>query len=349
MSYYNLHAFDSAKYTFDEACKSGAIHCTNSTVDAMSIRSGMYDVEEVCQMFAKLSGVDTFTFGVVAENGEFITLDEITKSMGDEDFHYAAPADVINQLADVQKYANEQKSLALESMGQSGDAYNCIGMNTSHLSTLAQSDLNGLANTSEMIFARDTGWFVKLYDNVEDNNNMFKDSPELQHIAELALTAEYRMIEFDGDAAYYPGLKQFDGEMGEVVHFEAGQHIPEQVQKDLVSDQKLSDDDKDTRKSLTLEEFCCRLAWEAATYNELTKVTSYNTFFKTQESSKTAWPVVVLDPSDNYITFGMSNENVTVTHSKLGYTRTLKVPARQANATKMIKMLAKLTESGKDV
>lgn len=352
MSYHNLVTFNAMQYAdYNEACKHGATYCTPSTVDAMSCRSGMYDIEEVCRTLLEAAGCETdFLFGVVADNGEFVTLNAITTMMGEEDFCNAEPDEVIDNLANLQKYAGDRRALALESMGQSIDAYNCIGINTSHLSTMAQSDLNGLAHTSEMIFARDTGWFVKLYDDVESNNEMFKDSAELQYIAELALASEHRMIEFDGDAAYYDGLPKFDNEMGEVVHFEAGQHIPEDVQKDLVSDQKLSDEDKDA----ILTE-----AWNAAqTFNAISgfrfSVMTKRAFFDRQPLGTKEWPVIVLDAggAKDYVLVGPDEsraERMTVERNCFGRITRHLIPVGQFNEDCVIAAIKDLTGFGKDV
>lgn len=246
MSYHNLVTFNNLQHAnYDEACKHGETYCTPSTVDALSCRSGMYDIEEVCRTLFDAAGLENdFAVGVVADNGEFVTLDAITTKMGEDEFCNAEPDEVINQLADLQKYAGDQRAMALDSMGQSSDAYNCIGISTAHLSEQAMDDLTTLAET-EMAFARDTGWFLKLYDDVESNDTMMRNAcDELQNIVTLANLSEYRMIEFDSDAAYYDGLPKFDNETPEsakvkTVHFEAGQHIPEPVQKDLVSDQAI--------------------------------------------------------------------------------------------------------------
>lgn len=336
MSYYNLVIFNAMQYAdYDEACKHDATYVTTSTVDAMSCRSGMYDIEEVCRTLLQAAGCENdFLFGVEDDNGEFVTLGAITTMMGEEDFCNAEPDEVIDNLANLQKYAGDRRALALESMGQSIDAYNCIGINIAHLSTMAQSVLNGLAHTSEMIFARDTGWFVKLYDDVESNNEMFKDSPELQYIAELALASEHRMIEFDGDAAHYLGLPQFDNEMGE----------------DLVSDQKLSKDDEDAIHAV---------AWGAAqTFNTVSgfrfSVMAENVLFDRQPLGTKGWPAIVLDAegAKDYVLVGPDESRagrMTVERNCFGRITRHLMPVGQFNEDCVIAAIKNLTDTDANV
>ncbi|WP_238091375.1 hypothetical protein [Photobacterium leiognathi] len=64
-------------------------------------------------------------------------------------------------------------------------------------------DLESLCESGEtnMVMERDTGFFIKLYDTVEQNNSHFKHlSPEFNYIILTALESGYRMIELDCDA-----------------------------------------------------------------------------------------------------------------------------------------------------
>ena len=97
-----------------------------------------------------------------------------------------------------------------DSLRESDDAYRVIGISTGHLSCDDEVLLSTLSFSGEcnMIRERDTGWWMKLYTDLENN---FYDgmSNELKEIVTASHFAGYQMIEFDGDANFY-GFKRFD-------------------------------------------------------------------------------------------------------------------------------------------
>lgn len=87
------------------------------------------------------------------------------------------------------------------------DAYKCIGISTKHLTKVCIESLNIASDDSEnnMVMARDSGFFIKLYDEEEYNEKMPLSSNLLNIIKQCHL-AKYRMIEFDADAETYSCL-----------------------------------------------------------------------------------------------------------------------------------------------
>lgn len=87
------------------------------------------------------------------------------------------------------------------------DQYKCIAISTAHLDhhdrmVLENSDKN-------MIMGRDTGWFVKLYED-EPLSGLSMFTPKFQTLVSDIYAAGYRMIEFDGDAPVLDGYATFD-------------------------------------------------------------------------------------------------------------------------------------------
>ena len=94
----------------------------------------------------------------------------------------------------------------VEQMKVTRDQYRCIGINTAALQSHDQEALNLLASddSNGMVFARDSGWFVKLYDEHELNCHKGL-SYEVTTLFKCALEAGYCMVEFDHDAEYFDG------------------------------------------------------------------------------------------------------------------------------------------------
>ena len=95
-------------------------------------------------------------------------------------------------------------------MASSSDQYKTLGVSTSHLTI---DDLKALEEIADdlncnMILSRDTGWFVKLYDEPFDNFHKGM-SESFNKILIGALSAGYRMVEFDCDATEYKTFKVF--------------------------------------------------------------------------------------------------------------------------------------------
>lgn len=92
------------------------------------------------------------------------------------------------------------------------DQYKVIVVSVSHLTQDDQDALEVLVNDTNcnMVMGRTTGWFVKLYEEVEYEieNNGFSDS--LKSILSKAHKAGFRMVEFDSDGSCYFDLPVFD-------------------------------------------------------------------------------------------------------------------------------------------
>lgn len=87
------------------------------------------------------------------------------------------------------------------------DNYKVIGISTCHLSKADQVSLDELAQDEQcnMVMKRDTGWFVKLYEEKEYNDG-HAVSDNLKALLGFCFNAGYRMIEFDADASQYEYL-----------------------------------------------------------------------------------------------------------------------------------------------
>lgn len=79
------------------------------------------------------------------------------------------------------------------------ESYRVLAISTEHLEISDKEVLDNLARGDEgMVFERDTGYFVNLY---EEEYNLHPDySESLKSLICRALTNGYRMIEFDSDA-----------------------------------------------------------------------------------------------------------------------------------------------------
>ena len=104
------------------------------------------------------------------------------------------------------------------------EEYKVLAISTSHLSKEDTSVFHSLSHHHldaydhpfrHMVMARDTGWFIKLYDEADYNDLVtypqaigegMRFSPALHKIIMFAHSNGYRMIEFDRDAEEYPNL-----------------------------------------------------------------------------------------------------------------------------------------------
>lgn len=82
------------------------------------------------------------------------------------------------------------------------DKYQCIGVSTSHLTSDDKDKLSLTADGEcNMIMERDTGFFIKLYEETEYTHNLCDNlSQEAQDVIMACHAAGFRMIEFDCDA-----------------------------------------------------------------------------------------------------------------------------------------------------
>lgn len=102
--------------------------------------------------------------------------------------------------------------MLVESLKNSSDQYKVLGVNTCHVSATEREALDRLAADADctMILGRDTGWFVKLYEEPELNSGYQDLGDTFNHILKSALRAGYRMVEFDCAAQTYDKFAVFD-------------------------------------------------------------------------------------------------------------------------------------------
>lgn len=99
------------------------------------------------------------------------------------------------------------------------DTFSCIGINICHLSEDDKHTLD-CAFSGEMVMERDTGWFVKLYEfDEKEEDGTLEDfftvlyqgiTPTLLTIFCEAYQAGFRLIEFDMDALIVKDLPVFN-------------------------------------------------------------------------------------------------------------------------------------------
>lgn len=96
------------------------------------------------------------------------------------------------------------------------DEYKCVAVSTGHLTENDRDQLHRAVHgplfpegpaVGNMIMERDTGWFMKLYGELDANMHGPIWSDQLQRLITWAHYAGYRMIEFDGDAPVIPWLE----------------------------------------------------------------------------------------------------------------------------------------------
>lgn len=92
------------------------------------------------------------------------------------------------------------------------EQYKTVCFSTGHLTGRDCKTLEELAldDSCNMIMKRDTGWFVKLYDEVGDNSYYVGMSEFFFTILNAALAAGFRMVEFDCDADEQSPFKIFE-------------------------------------------------------------------------------------------------------------------------------------------
>lgn len=92
----------------------------------------------------------------------------------------------------------------------SSDQYKALGINISHFSAQDIETLTSMANdeNTNMVVARETGFFIKLYDDV--NAEYQGATIALQNLFKTVRQAGYRLIEVDTDAKTYNTLETFE-------------------------------------------------------------------------------------------------------------------------------------------
>jgi hypothetical protein len=91
-------------------------------------------------------------------------------------------------------------------------SYRVIGLSTEHLADYDRIFLDRYAADPDcnMVMERDTGWFIKLFDDdVTPNLEYHGISESLKHIILSAWVSGFRMIEFDMDAPVNQALPIF--------------------------------------------------------------------------------------------------------------------------------------------
>ena len=86
------------------------------------------------------------------------------------------------------------------------ESYTCCALSTGHLSPSCLLELDQIS--SNMVMSRDTGYFLKLYDDL-DMNICFTSKVLNKAVAQLHAKG-YRLIEFDRDAEEVSDLPTFD-------------------------------------------------------------------------------------------------------------------------------------------
>lgn len=82
--YYSLVFFRECHPDYQDALKCGAVYTTGSSVDSLSNRTGLWDMEDVLSTLTDCIG-DTVNIGVVNGAGVFVSLDYITDVMQDDE------------------------------------------------------------------------------------------------------------------------------------------------------------------------------------------------------------------------------------------------------------------------
>ena len=87
-------------------------------------------------------------------------------------------------------------------MAQQVESYRVVVLSTGHLTKQDSDGLSQASKRSDMIFERDTGFFIKLYTDQPDLNFDLYDSGISDHLKNIvcwALEEGFNMIEFDSD------------------------------------------------------------------------------------------------------------------------------------------------------
>lgn len=98
-------------------------------------------------------------------------------------------------------------------LSASEDQYKVIGISTGHLSEEDKIKLNEMAHNSNcgMVTGRDTGWFIKLYNETEYNTDLFSGfSEQAKKLLDTVHKSGFTMVEFDNDATVYEAFKLFE-------------------------------------------------------------------------------------------------------------------------------------------
>ena len=88
------------------------------------------------------------------------------------------------------------------------ESYKCAAISTAHISKSDRDHLEELAGRDSMVMSREFGFFIKLYENDDGENDNYRDcmSTEFNMMVSYLYSQGYRMIELDCDAPTYPQL-----------------------------------------------------------------------------------------------------------------------------------------------
>lgn len=93
------------------------------------------------------------------------------------------------------------------------ETYKAIAVSTSHLSPDDMELFESIVDThnTTMLTKRDTGFFLKLYGELE-NDQREEYSATLNLVIARALASNALMIEFDADGSVVDGIPRYDGD-----------------------------------------------------------------------------------------------------------------------------------------
>lgn len=91
------------------------------------------------------------------------------------------------------------------------ETYQVVVLSTAHLTQSGRKELDkrGHTPTDGMVFVREEGFFIKLYEFNSDNEKNVRDE-NLQFVLRWALKQEFRMIQFDRDGPICDALPEFN-------------------------------------------------------------------------------------------------------------------------------------------
>jgi hypothetical protein len=92
------------------------------------------------------------------------------------------------------------------------EQYKTLGVSTSHILLKDHDVLTELAASKNvnMITERETGWFVKLYDDAQQNAQYPNMSEHFNAVLTAAFNAGFRMVEFDVDVTLHDDMPIFN-------------------------------------------------------------------------------------------------------------------------------------------
>ena len=90
------------------------------------------------------------------------------------------------------------------------ETYKTLGLSTGHITEKDSEVLQELSKASNMIFSRDTGFFIKIYTDKLELNTNDEYSKALISIIKYAYSNNFKMIELDCDIELSEKFKSFN-------------------------------------------------------------------------------------------------------------------------------------------